>query len=88
MSIWLEIHCDVRSEVADPRKVNTGHSDIYCWSIRNDNPASSGANTQDAYAGARREANRQHWKRRRFEWGTGWVCPHCRQFPPALDPSS
>lgn len=79
MSIWLEIHCDVRSEVPDPAR---DHNDRICWGHQNRYPMSGGTTPQAAYAGARREANARRWVRRKFEWGMGWVCPHCQKFPP------
>lgn len=79
MSIWLEIHCDVGSDTPDPSR---SYSDRTCYGHQNAFPSSGGVTTQEAYGSARRKANATGWKRRRFEWGTGWVCPHCRKFPP------
>lgn len=84
MSVWVEIHCDVRSEVPDPAR---GYADNICYGHQNDYPMSGGLTVDDAYAYAVKVAKQRGWAKRRVMPGgrLGWVCPHCLKFPPLAE---
>lgn len=73
MSFWIELHCDVRCEEADPRNLTRS----LCWSNRNDNPAELFGSDVDGRFGVaevKRIAVRQGFKRLR---DGRWCCPGC-----------
>jgi len=78
MSIWLEIHCDIRKD-------GINHKDILfhrCYSHRNDNVmAMSGNNSitsvRNVLKFLEQEAIDQGW----VKVGSKWACPGCKDDP-------
>lgn len=73
MSVWIELHCDVRSEGQDPHDILQSR----CWEMRNDNPAAMFADSCDgrrAVAMVKSYARKQGFKRLR---DGRWSCPGC-----------
>jgi len=76
MSIWIEIHCDIRSTWP---KEERGHLDSLCYSDRNDNAMAMAGNPLSSVLNLmkilRRRAKEQGWT---FSRGK-WCCPGCRE---------
>lgn len=77
MSIWLEIHCDVRAGgMLDPLTAR-------CSSYRNDNPCGMAKNISAirmTLLGIESAAAASGWRHIRGKW----ICPGCAQIAPAL----
>lgn len=70
MSIWLEIHCDVRKDGMDDPLT------ITCHTARGDNPGAMAKDISSArtvLVAIEREAMAAGWVRSRGKWG----CPGC-----------
>lgn len=74
MSVWLEIHCDVRLPGSNPKDINRPR----CWTDENLNPSGHTTNQQASVLAALRSigerAKRGGWEQR----GGQWICPGCR----------
>jgi hypothetical protein len=76
MGYWIEIHCDINSDVADETRP---YFDRTCFNHQNHNPGLMTFSSQLGIQEIRRRAKAIGWK---HHYITGWICPHCQKFPP------
>ena len=80
MSVWIEIHCDVRAPAGlepDPR---TGFERyVGCETNDNENPAAMAANTQEAIRHVLRTVQAMARERLWVYRDGRWACPYCQR---------
>ena len=74
MSIWMELHCDVR----DGGRTSDGR--VGCWSDALEHPGvlveHTAASVRAGHGHLRETAREQGWKMTRAQ---GWICPACQR---------
>lgn len=83
MSIWIELHCDIRSD--GPTNLIRSRTTPFCYSNNTLSPGGLCENDRDSTIRLLRHLEKKAkdggWKNTR----KGWVCPNCAKMPPFAD---
>lgn len=80
MTYWVEVHCDIKSEAADPEQPWK----IGCYTLSGEHPGAGGNLPGRAARHAGQEARSGGWQHKFIEsprYGDsrmGWICPFCK----------